>query len=79
MALRPEANQYLITPPEVAAQYSPRVRALLGYMAHDSGDDMCGSYRGDCPAWVDTPPDPAWNNARSTVGTMEHARAQGGG
>ena len=77
--LRPEVNQYLITPPEVAARYSPRVRALLGYMAHDSGDDLCGSYRGDCPAWVDTPPDPAWNNARGTVGTVEDARAQGGG
>jgi hypothetical protein len=77
--LRPEVNMYLSTPPEVAARYGPRLRALLGYMAHDSGDDQCGSYEGDCPAWVDEAPDPAWNNQRGVVGTVAHAKAQGGG
>ena len=77
--LRPEVNMYLSTPPEVAARYGPRLRALLGYMAHDSGDDQCGSYGGDCPAWVDVAPDPAWNNQRGVVGTVAHAKAQSGG
>jgi ectoine hydroxylase-related dioxygenase (phytanoyl-CoA dioxygenase family) len=77
--LRPEANMYLSVPPEVAARYGPRLRALLGYMAHDSGDDQCGSYAGDCPAWVEEAPDPAWNNQRSVVGTAAHAKAQEGG
>ena len=37
--LRQESNQYLETPPEIAAQFGPRLRALLGYMPHGSGDD----------------------------------------
>lgn len=40
--LRQESNQYLETPPEIAAQFEPRLRALLGYMAHGSGDDRIG-------------------------------------
>ncbi len=77
--LRPEVNQYLTTPPEIAARYGPRLRALLGYMSHGFGDDRCGHYRGDCPAWVSTPPEPSWQTGRSPAGTMKDARAQGGG
>lgn len=77
--LRPEVNQYLTTPPELAARYGARLRALLGFMAHGSGDDPCGVFHGECPAWVDTPPEPAWRTERNQVGTLEHARAQGGG
>ena len=54
--LRQKSNQYLDTPPDVAIQFGPRMRALLGYMPHGSGDDRIGTFRGDCPAWVDTPP-----------------------
>ena len=77
--LRPEANQYLVTPPEVAARYGPRIRALLGYMAHGATDDLCGGYRGDCPAWVATSPRPSWRAERGQVATVEHAKSQGAG
>ncbi len=77
--LRPEENQYLTTPPEMAARYGLRLRALLGYMTHGFGDDQCGYYGGDCPAWVNTPPEPSWRAGRSQVGTKEDARIQGGG
>lgn len=76
--LRQESNQYLYHPPEVAAQFAPRLRALLGYTPHGSGDDRIGSFRGDCPAWVDTPPEPAWRNERGQVGTASDAKAQSG-
>ena len=46
--LRPEVNQYLMTPPEIAVRYGPRLRALLGYMPHGSADDLCGGFRGEC-------------------------------
>ncbi len=74
--LRQEVNQYLNTPPEVAAQFSPRLRALLGYMPHGSGDDTAGGFRGDCPAWVDTPPEPEWRSERGQVATAEDAKIQ---
>ncbi len=32
--LRPQESQLLIAPPEVAAGYSPRARAMLGYSIH---------------------------------------------
>ena len=76
--LRQEANQYLEMPPEVAQQFEPRLRALLGYTAHGAGDDLIGKFRGDCPAWVDTPPDPAWRADRGQVGTAGDAEAQTG-
>jgi hypothetical protein len=76
--LRQESNQYLDTPPEVAARFGPRLRALLGYMPHGRGDDVIGNFRGDCPAWVDTPPEPAWQDERGQVGTAKHAKAQTG-
>ena len=53
--LRQESNQYLEMPPDVAEKLSPRLRALLGYTPHGSGDDKVGNYYGDCPAWLDTP------------------------
>ncbi|MEM6578346.1 MAG: phytanoyl-CoA dioxygenase family protein [Pseudomonadota bacterium] len=74
--LRQEVNQYLTHPPEVAARFSPRLRALLGYMQHGSGDDPLGALRGGCAAWVDTPPEPAWGHDRGMTGTAEDARAQ---
>ena len=74
--LRQESNQYLGTPPEVAARFKPRLRALLGYTPHGSGDDKIGTFRGNCPAWVDTPPEPAWREARGQVGTAADAKAQ---
>ncbi len=76
--LRQESNQYLETPPEVAARFGPRLRALLGYTPHGSGDDRIGNFRGDCPAWVETPPEPAWRDARGQVGTAADAKKQAG-
>jgi ectoine hydroxylase-related dioxygenase (phytanoyl-CoA dioxygenase family) len=34
--LRQEVNQYLAVPPEIASQYDPMIRRLLGYTAHGS-------------------------------------------
>jgi len=76
--LRQESNHYLETPPEVAARFGPRLRALLGYTPHGSGDDQIGNFRGDCPAWVETPPEPAWRDERGQVGTAEDAKRQTG-
>ncbi len=76
--LRQESNQYLATPPEVAARFGERLRALLGYMAHGAGDDVIGKFRGDCPAWVDTPPEPAWRDDRGQVGSAADVEAQAG-
>jgi len=76
--LRQESNQYLTTPPEIAAQFGARLRALLGYTPHGAGDDRIGSFRGDCPAWVDRPPVPEWQGERGQVGTAAHAEAQAG-
>ncbi len=76
--LRRESNQYLETPPEVAGRFGPRLRALLGYTPHGSGDDRIGNFRGDCPAWVETPPEPAWRDERGQVGTATDAKAQAG-
>ncbi|MEM7120396.1 MAG: phytanoyl-CoA dioxygenase family protein [Pseudomonadota bacterium] len=77
--LRPEVNQYLSTPPEIAARYGPRVRALLGYMPHGATEDLCGGFRGECEAWVDTPPRETWRSPRGQGATEENAKAQGGG
>ena len=76
--LRQESNQYLETPPEVAVKFEPRLRALLGYMPHGSGDDKIGNFRGDCPAWIETPPEPAWREERGQVGSAADAKSQSG-
>jgi ectoine hydroxylase-related dioxygenase (phytanoyl-CoA dioxygenase family) len=76
--LRQEANLYLEVPPEAAARFGPRLRALLGYTAHGAGDDLIGKFRGECPAWVATPPEAAWRGDRGQVGTAADARAQSG-
>lgn len=76
--LRQEVNQYLTHPPEIAAKFSPRLRALLGYTTHTTGDDRLGNYSGDCPAWVKTPPEEAWYKGRDGVGTTDDAAAQSG-
>lgn len=76
--LRQEVNQYLTHPPEVAAKFGPRLRALLGYTTHSAGDDRLGIFRGDCPAWVQTPPEEAWYRGRDGTGSAEDAAAQAG-
>ncbi len=77
--LRQESNQYLHHPPEIAAKFAPRLRALLGYTPHGIGDDQCGSFRGECPAWVAEPPEPAWREERGGhVGTAADVKAQAG-
>ncbi len=63
--LRPEENHCLEVPPEVARQYSERVRRLLGYTTHGAGHDQLGWYRGDDPAWV--APDESTAAARGQV------------
>jgi hypothetical protein len=74
--LRQEYNQYLYTPPDVAAQFGPRLRALLGYMQHGAGDDLCGRFAGNCPAWVEKSPEPAWRRERGQVATAADIEAQ---
>lgn len=75
--LRQESNHYLELPPGIAAEFTPRQRALLGYTPHGSGDDCIGKYDGaDCPAWLSTPPEPAWRDERGQVGTAADAKAQ---
>jgi ectoine hydroxylase-related dioxygenase (phytanoyl-CoA dioxygenase family) len=76
--LRQESNHYLETPPDVAAQFEPRLRALLGYTPHGSGDDQIGFFGGDCPAWLKTPPEPAWREVRGQVGSATDAESQSG-
>jgi ectoine hydroxylase-related dioxygenase (phytanoyl-CoA dioxygenase family) len=76
--LRQEENQYLYNPPEIAAKFSPRLRALLGYTRHGAGEDLLGSYRGDNPAWVPEPPEASWRVNRGQVATAEEAKAQVG-
>jgi hypothetical protein len=76
--LRQESNQYLETPPEIAVGFGDRLRALLGYTAHGSGDDQIGKFRGECAAWVETSPDPAWQDERGQVGSASDVKAQDG-
>ncbi|MEM9498174.1 MAG: phytanoyl-CoA dioxygenase family protein [Pseudomonadota bacterium] len=76
--LRQEVNQYLSCPPELAARFAPRLRALLGYMAHGAGDDLLGIYRGDSAAWVETSPETEWGKTRGMIGTRDDAKNQSG-
>lgn len=76
--LRQESNQYLETPPQVAASFSPRCRALLGYTPHGAGDDQLGTFDGELAAWLDVPPEPAWCEDRNQLGTHRHVMAQAG-
>ena len=75
--------------PDADAPYDERVSALtsLGIAVWDlyatveregSGDDRIGNFRGDCPAWVETPPEPAWRDERGQVGTAADAKTQAG-
>jgi hypothetical protein len=70
---------YLKVPPQVAARYSLQIRALLGYMPHGATDDLCGGFRGECEAWVETPPRASWRAERGQAATVEHAKSQGAG
>ncbi len=76
--LRQESNPYLDTPPEVAVQFEPRLRALLGYSAYGAGDDLIGGSSGTNPAWVETPPVPEWQDHRGQIDTLQDARLQSG-
>jgi ectoine hydroxylase-related dioxygenase (phytanoyl-CoA dioxygenase family) len=76
--LRQESNQYFETPPEIAIRFDPRLRALLGYTPHGSGDDKIGTFHGECAAWLDEPPQPAWREERGQVGGAADAEAQSG-
>ncbi len=76
--LRQEYNQYLYNPPEVAARFGPRLKALLGYTPHGSGDDRLGTFGGDCPAWIETPPEPTWQDNRGRGATAADVEAQAG-
>ncbi|MEQ8603210.1 MAG: phytanoyl-CoA dioxygenase family protein [Marivibrio sp.] len=78
--LRQESNQYLECPPEIAKQFSPRLRALLGYTTHGAAEeDRIGVYRGGAvEAWMDDPPEPAWAEDRGQGAIPDHVSAQGG-
>ena len=76
--LRSESNMYLDHPPDVAVGFEPRLRALMGYAAYGSGDDLIGDSYGDTPGWVAEPPDPEWNAERGQVGRQEDADLQDG-
>jgi ectoine hydroxylase-related dioxygenase (phytanoyl-CoA dioxygenase family) len=76
--LRQESNPYLETPPEVAAKFEPRLRALIGYAAYGFGDDTIGGSDGSCAAWVHEPPVPEWQDARGQIGTEKDADTQSG-
>lgn len=76
--LRQEVNQYLETPPEIAMNFSPRLRALLGYTPHGGGDDQIGGFDGECVAWLDTPPEPSWREDRGQIGGATEVKAQSG-
>ena len=76
--LRQESNPYLDTPPDVAVQFEPRLRALLGYSEYGCGDDIIGGSNGESPAWVDTPPVPEWRDERGQVGSKADAKTQSG-
>jgi ectoine hydroxylase-related dioxygenase (phytanoyl-CoA dioxygenase family) len=77
--LRQESNHYLELPPSSAMRFTPRQRALLGYTPHGSGDDCIGKYDGvGCPAWLATPPEPAWRDERGQMGTVANTEAQMG-
>ncbi|MBT5435234.1 MAG: phytanoyl-CoA dioxygenase family protein [Alphaproteobacteria bacterium] len=47
--LRQEVNQYLAVPPEIAKQYGPTIRSLLGYAKHGSS---LGHSRFNNDVWV---------------------------
>ena len=76
--LRQESNAFLDTPPEVAAKFDPRLRALMGYSAYGFGDDTLGGSTGQCPAWVHEPPIPEWQDERGQIGSQSDANAQSG-
>lgn len=76
--LRQESNQYFETPPRVAKHFSPRLRALLGYTPHGSGDDQIGTFVGDCEGWLETPPEADWRDERGQVGGAGDVDAQAG-
>ena len=76
--LRSESNLFIDHPPEVVENFSPRLRALMGYSSYGSGDDLIGYTNGECPAWVEKPPVAEWNAERGQIGSQKDADAQDG-
>jgi ectoine hydroxylase-related dioxygenase (phytanoyl-CoA dioxygenase family) len=76
--LRQESNQYFENPPSIARDFSPTLRALLGYSPHGSGDDEIGTFVGECEGWLDTPPRVAWRDERGQVGGEDDVAEQMG-
>ena len=74
--LRQESNQYFENPPSIARDFSPTLRALLGYSPHGSGDDEIGTFVGECDGWLDTPPRVAWRDERGQVGGEDDVAEQ---
>lgn len=72
--LRPEENHTLEVPPAVARKYDERVRRLLGYTTHGTGQDQLGHYRGDDPVWVRRTTNGAEAAARGQVPTIADTR-----
>ena len=56
---------------------SDGVVAVTGLVDPEIADTVAAELRPDLG--VDEAPDPAWNNQRGVVGTVAHAKAQGGG
>ena len=76
--LRQESNQYFENPPSIARDFSPNLRALLGYSPHGSGDDEIGTFVGECDGWLDTPPRVAWRDERGQLGAENNVTEQMG-
>ena len=76
--LRQESNQYFENPPSIARDFSPTLRALLGYSPHGSGDDEIGTFVGECDGWLDTPPRVAWRDERGQLGGEDNVTEQMG-
>ena len=76
--LRQESNQYFENPPSIARDFSPILRALLGYTPHGSGDDEIGTFVGECDGWLDTPPRVAWRDERGQLGGEDNVTEQMG-
>lgn len=72
--LRPEENHILEVPPKVARKYDERIRRLLGYTTHGTGQDQLGHYSGNDPVWVRRATNSAEAAARGQVPTDTDSR-----
>jgi ectoine hydroxylase-related dioxygenase (phytanoyl-CoA dioxygenase family) len=72
--LRPENNNTLEVPPQVARRYNETVRRLLGYASHGGGQDRLGTYHGSDPVWVPNTREGSEAAARGQVPPMTDSR-----